>query len=223
MKMKLEFITVRNTYEDDGIIMKSGDDLRQFVCAIKFRGNDNYAELDCRKYTYSLYTRYIIKNPDNIQSVEGTGCLKPRNGEMHYCIDKTGVTNLENTPMSQRKFVHVYNMDGKYYKVFPQFKSQLSFYVMDKLEYQADIEKRFQGKYIRCPVNKDWRSDVWSDKYPAMPCLCYDYGGTFYDLGLSELSKNDIVVDRNMNQIWPVATNRPPVELIKMLTPEKVH
>ena len=219
MKMKLEFITVRNTYEDDGIIMRSGDDLRQFVCTIKFRGNDNYAALDCRKYTYSLYTRYIIKNPDNIQSVEGTGYLKPRNGEVHYCIDKTGVTNLENTPISQRKFVHVYNMDGKYYKVFPQFESQLHFYVMDKLEYQADIEKRFQKKHVRCPVNKD----VWPEKYPAKPYLCYDCGGTVYDLGLTELSTNDIVVDRNMNQIWPTATKQPPVELIKMLTPEKVH
>ena len=58
-------------------------------------------------------------------------------------------------------------------------------------------------------------------------CFCPIYLESFdgHDVLVHALDKDNIVIDPNLNQIWPVATNQPPIGLINMLskTKEKVY
>ena len=224
MKQQLTFLTLRDVSTNIVYQLESFNDIKQFVKDTKFKGNQNFIGVDLRKWVFDLNTDDVIVNPNIIQSVEGKGYLKPKNGEVHYCLDKTGVKNIEDMPVSKLKFMYVYNMSNKYYKVFRQFYGQLNFFVMNKLEYQSAIEKRFRNKWVRCPT-RDWKADVWPEEYPEMPCLCEDSPRDKNWLYAIELTKQDIVVDRNLNQIWPIATKQPPVGVIELLNKktEKVY
>ena len=90
----------------------------------------------------------------------------------------------------------------------------------DKLLYAADIEDLLKQK---------WPSFVLKDKQflDSRPIYLESFDG--YDVTYRPLTQNgvinDIVIDTNLNQIWPVATGKPPIALVELLnkTTEKVR
>ncbi|MBP5485904.1 MAG: hypothetical protein J6Y07_04335 [Alphaproteobacteria bacterium] len=94
------------------------------------------------------------------------------------------------------------------------------FYVMDKLVYAKDIKKYLYDNYGETfefyGVSKEmpiafggWTKETYQPLSSPKPIISKKYVYNY-------IRPNYIVVDRNLNQIWPVATGKPPVGLIDL-------
>lgn len=112
--------------------------------------------------------------------------------------------------------------DRVYFKsaTFPDKKISVILSTTDKLLYATDIEPLLQPKNPGFYMEKDKLSG-------GKPIYLESFDG--YDVQYRPLTQNgitnDIVIDTNLNQIWPVATGKPPVALVELLnkTTEKVR
>ena len=117
--------------------------------------------------------------------------------------------------------VKVKDIDDKEYFQSHEFNGgslNLILSTTDKLIYPADIRSTLDVSYYFrgitpeiSELNKD--TPVFIEKYDE------------YNASVRSLSAKDTVVDTHLNQIWPVATHKPPVALIKLLkqTKEKIR
>ena len=101
----------------------------------------------------------------------------------------------------------------------PEHKN-FGFYVMDKLEYAMDIKKYCDEKFGGLiSYNTVFKADV--------PIIFSGFKTVRYnsmaktivvrDAFLKYVRETETIVDKNLNQIWPVATGRPPVNIIQLL------
>ena len=103
---------------------------------------------------------------------------------------------------------------------FPDKKMSIILSTTDKLIYASDIETLLKPKNPDFYMGKDNISN-------GQPIYLESFDG--HDVKYRPLTQNgtlnDIVVDTNLNQIWPVATGKPPIDLINLLskTTEKVR
>ena len=112
--------------------------------------------------------------------------------------------------------------DRVYFKsmTFPDKELSVILSTTDKLLYSSGIESLLQPKAPDFYMKKDNISG-------GQPIYLESFDG--HDVKYRPLTQNgvinDIVVDTNLNQIWPVATGKPPVDLINLLskTTEKVR
>ena len=109
-----------------------------------------------------------------------------------------------------------------------------TFIVADKLTYlgdlQAYVKKNAVGKECQ-DVNFKNFAQFSLDK--PIFFTGHEYNGSFLPnapvakrpLSCRPITQEDIVVDKNLNQIWPAKTNKPPVELVELLNKqtEKVY
>ena len=107
--------------------------------------------------------------------------------------------------------------------------------VAQKLTYFSDLQEYVRenalGKDCQ-DVNFKNFAQYKSDK-PIFFTGKYEYNGSFLPnapvakrpLSCRPITQEDIVVDKNLNQIWPAKTNKPPVGLVELLNKqtEKVH
>jgi hypothetical protein len=103
---------------------------------------------------------------------------------------------------------------------FPDKEISIILSTTDKLLYAGDIEKLLK------PINPDFYmgKDTISG---GKPIYLESFDG--HDVKYRPLTQNgvinDVVIDTNLNQIWPVATGKPPIALVELIskTTEKVR
>lgn len=218
-KQFITFLELHDFVQCDIYKIHSLNDAKQITKNISFQGNRNFLDICFYKDVYLLDTDDVIQDIDHFQSVERGNYLKPRPGEVHYCWDKTHrATNIEDY-----KYIHIYNMSGTYYKVIKKHHESFRCFVMDKLEYEEGIKKRFPKKYVY-----NWQTDYvlkkyFPEKFPNLPCLCEDTRENH--IILTNLKDEDIVVNRNLQQLWPKTTGKTPNVLVELLnkTTDKIR
>ena len=112
---------------------------------------------------------------------------------------------------------------------------ELKIIVAQKLTYLSDLQE-----YLKRNAENNNCQDVifknFSEFTPEEPIFFtgpYEFNGSFLPdapiksrpLTCRPLNSQDIVVDKNLNQIWPVKTGKPPVGLVELLskTTEKIY
>lgn len=109
-----------------------------------------------------------------------------------------------------------------------------TFVVADKLTYFGDLQAYVKKNAVgnRCQdVNFKNFAQFSLDK--PIFFTGHEHNGSFLPdapvakrpLSCRPITAKDIVVDKNLNQIWPAKTNKPPVELVELLNKqtEKVY
>ena len=111
----------------------------------------------------------------------------------------------------------------------------LKLIVAPKLTYFADLwkylNKNALGKDCQCVNLENFAQ--FEQNTPIFFTGQYEFNGSFLPdapvhkrpLTCRPLTDNDIVINNNMKQLWPVATGNPPIGLVELLnkTTEKVH
>lgn len=130
-------------------------------------------------------------------------------------------TNKETYEILLSRTVRVRDIDDRKYFQSHNFSGgnlHLILSITGKLVYPADITSTlnvshyFKGTTPKISeLNKN--TPVFIEKYDE------------YTAQVRPLTPEDIVVDKHLNQIWPVATHKPPIALIKLLkqTKEKIR
>ncbi len=110
-----------------------------------------------------------------------------------------------------------------------------TFVVADRLMYLDDliayVKKNATGKECQDVNFKNFAQYRYDN--PIFFTGKYEYNGSFLPdapvakrpLSCRPITAKDIVVDKNLNQIWPVKTGKPPVGLVELLNKktENVH
>ena len=96
--------------------------------------------------------------------------------------------------------------------VFPDKSFSIILCTTGKLLYVKDVEQMLKHKFHDFEFNpgKFARTD-------PIYLESFDGRNVKYRFLSQDATTNDIVVDSNLNQIWPVATGKPPVMLVELL------
>ena len=198
--------------------VQSIDGLKNIIKGTKYSDAANFFNINVSKTIYTYNPKDVVKK-DDLEAFYVADCLCVP-GKLHICKKKTNSPQKE---MSlQESVVYLYELSGVYYRALPKTTSDFNLVVTDKLQYTSDIKELFPNKSV---VNKnpsieyDLARSFPNDRknHPDVPCVWYTLkerfcGGNVY---LRELG-DEIVVDRNANQIWPTQTQQLPVGLIQM-------
>ena len=114
---------------------------------------------------------------------------------------------------------------------------RFKFIVADKLPYMEDLQqyllKNFSRGTTPCQNVHFKNFAQFNTSRPIFFTGPYEYNSSFLPdqplekrpLTARPLTDKDVVLDKKLNQIWPVATNKPPKELLALLakTKEEIH
>jgi len=107
------------------------------------------------------------------------------------------------------------------------------FIIADKVPYLSDLQKYLLDNFSKgtepCQDVHFKNMAQFDESKPIFFTGPYEYNGSFLPdapldkrpLTARPLTSKDIVLDKKLNQIWPVATNKPPKELIALLAKTK--
>jgi hypothetical protein len=107
---------------------------------------------------------------------------------------------------------------------------KLNLVVANKLIYPKDVRKILKKEYNstldmdtqkldeKIPVK---RFNVSEQNMTGMVVNGMETHYTFYNFHCEQLTINDIVIDKNLNQIWPIKTGAAPYNLTEMLSRTK--
>ena len=123
-------------------------------------------------------------------------------------------------------------LQSQQYKSIVVGQEQFTFYVVDKIMYPNDVRKILNEKY---GSTLDFDEKNLDKKQPICDFHVSErtqYGlrnpktgaptqYTLRSVHCCTAGKDGILVDRDLNQIWPVATNKPPKELVDLLARNK--
>ncbi len=130
------------------------------------------------------------------------------------------------------RFHTLKNKQSQQYKTVVVGQEQFKFYVVDKIMYPRDVRKILNEKY---GSTLDFDEKNLDKKQPICDFHVSErtqYGlrnpktgaptqYTLRSVHCCTAGKDGIMVDRDLNQIWPVATNKPPKELVALLAKTK--
>lgn len=114
------------------------------------------------------------------------------------------------------------------YKTFEIDKNVLTLFIYDDLVYPCDIREILIKKYGSV---LDFDNRKWDENKPVCDFnVVYDTKSTTdkttlisrYSVCGRHVRKNDIIVDTNLKQIWPIRTNKAPIALKEFLARKKV-
>ena len=136
-------------------------------------------------------------------------------------------------PEGVSRFYTLRNKQSQQYKTVVVGQEQFEFYVVDKILYPHDISKILTKKYGN---TLDFYEKKFNEKQPICDFFVSErtqYGlrnpktgaPTQYTLRSVHCCAADkigrILVDRDLNQIWPTKTKQPPKELVDLLARNK--
>lgn len=109
-----------------------------------------------------------------------------------------------------------------------------TFVVADKLMYLGDLQAYVKKNAVGTECQDvNFKNFAQFDLDKPVFFTGHEYNGSFLPdapvakrpLTCRPITNDDIVVDKNLNQIWPTKTNKPPVELVELLNKqtENVH
>ena len=195
--------------------VQSIDGLKNIIKGTKYSDAANFFNINVSKTIYTYNPKDVVKK-DDLEAFYVADCLCVP-GKLHICKKKT---NSQQKEMSlQESVVCLYELSGVYYRALPKTTSDFNLMVTDKLQYTSDIKELFPNKSVvnKTPSGKYDLARLFPKDYPDVPCVWYTLKELFYDgnVYLHELG-DEIVVDRNANQIWPTQTQQQPLGLIQM-------
>lgn len=148
-----------------------------------------------------------------------------------------------NTKMTVKRFINVIDADyvpneieakflprndllnGKPVKI-KEDGGRIDFFIADKPQFVDDIYKMLYKKYERKLLYIPWKPIPLNK-----PCIITQIETDelskrrIYTVDYRSLNQNEIIVDKNFNQIWPDKTNIPPIAMIELLNKktEKIY
>ena len=215
---------IRKSYQETTRqYIQSIDDLKNIIKETKYPETANFFNINVSKTTYIYDPKDVVKK-DDLEAFYVNDCLCVP-GKLHICKKKTNSSQKEKSLQEQEELslqelvVYLYELSDVYYRVLPKTTSDFNLVVTDKLQYISDIKEQFSNKYVTPPSKPfaDWLTGRRYQFDPTKPCAWYTLKERFHDrdVYLRELG-DEIVVDRNANQIWPTQTQQLPVGLIQM-------
>ena len=160
----------------------------------------------------------------------------PKNFDMPYVVTIKCKNNVVDTDETCKKIPLLHQHDYIDSHPIITTKDDCKFdIIMPKLIYANDVKEHLIKTYGTLgkfdPKKFDPKTPVFLDvfEHTGVGLRNSKTGAPthmkWYTVNCKPLSKEDIVVDKNLNQIWPVKTNKPPVGLVELLNKktEKVY
>ena len=158
--------------------------------------NRNYVSVDLYKETIVFYADEIVKTAKKQGVQQG----------VHWAERNSYVSTYNQHPITQTMREH------------------FGFYIMDKLQFASDIKKyldeHFDSKTDAVSFDASCNDlpiafSGWETKRHQLPFK--SYMTSVRNILYRYIGHNETVVDKNLNQIWPMATGKPPVALVELL------
>lgn len=184
--------------------IESIDDIKNYVSEQKFYKKDVPSKMTWDKNYLTLnFYKEIVTFDQNVIFPDA-----PLAGHgVHYISDFKYINTFNGHP--------IINLDSKRFYI----------YVMEKLQYADDIKKYLDDSYAGtidfCHVATDKPIAFAGYRTETYRLMGKRYPIIMKEPAYSYIQNTDTVVDKNLNQIWPIATGKMPTGLVELFGKER--